>query len=64
MRVQKSVFEGMLRASEAERLAKQCARFLGEEDSLRVYCVSPAGHARSFVFGAGILPEREGYYLL
>lgn len=63
-RVQYSVFEGMMTHKQAVHLAENCARYLGEKDSLRVYALSAAGHRNSFVFGAGVLPEREGYYLL
>lgn len=63
-RVQYSVFEGMMAHDEAKKLAERCAPFLGIDDSSRVYALSSAGHARSFVFGAGYLPEPEGYYLL
>lgn len=63
-RVQYSVFEGMLTDGQARRLGQQCAGFLGVDDSLRVYAISAAGHGRSFVYGAGVMPEREGYFLL
>lgn len=63
-RVQKSVFEGYLTRENARMLAQECCQYLGETDSLRVYAISAAGHRNSFVFGAGYLPEREGYYLL
>jgi CRISPR-associated endonuclease Cas2 len=64
VRVQYSVFEGPLTHIQAKRLAEACARFLGVDDSLRVYAISAAGHGRSLVYGAGQLPEREGFYLL
>lgn len=63
-RVQKSVFEGYLTQNHARKLAEECCQYLGEADSLRVYALSAAGHRNSFVYGAGYLPEREGYYLL
>lgn len=63
-RVQYSVFEGMLTDKQARRLGENCARYLGVDDSLRVYAISAAGHDRSFVYGVGALPEREGYFLL
>ena len=64
VRVQKSVFEGPLTHVQSKRLAERAARYLGENDSLRVYALSASGHARSFTYGAAYLPEREGYYLL
>ncbi len=63
-RVQKSVFEGMLSQSEARNIGENAALLIGPDDSLRVYAITAAGHRNSFVFGAGYLPEREGYYLL
>jgi CRISPR-associated endonuclease Cas2 len=64
IRVQYSVFEGMLTKKNARRLAESACQFLGETDSLRAYAISKAGHQNSFVYGAGYLPEQEGYYLL
>ena len=64
VRVQKSVFEGMLTQRQAKQLAQKAACFLGEADSLRIYAISAAGHRQSMTYGAGYLPEREGFYLL
>lgn len=64
VRVQKSVFEGLMPAAGARRLAQQAAARLDPDDSLRVYAVTADGRRNSFSFGPLPMPEEGGLYVL
>ena len=62
-RVQQSVFEGHLTGDEARKLAMRAANHLGEDDSLRVYCITQAGRQASLAFGPKPLAEAHDFWL-
>lgn len=64
VRVQKSVFEGRLRADAAGRLFDDAEMLLEDGDSLRMYVLSATGRAKSRVAGGAPLPEEGDYWLL
>jgi CRISPR-associated protein Cas2 len=63
-RVQKSVFEGRMTQSAAERLGRRLSLELGPGDSLRIYAVTPVGLKHSLAFGALPMPEQHDYWLV
>lgn len=64
VRVQKSVFEARMDEAAADRLALKAARYLGSDDSLRVYAIGAHGRTRSRAYGPLPLPEAQEFYLL
>ncbi len=63
-RVQYSVFEARMTEVDANRICHQCASWLEEGDSLRVYVIGHDGERRSRVFGDGApFESNEGYWL-
>lgn len=64
-RVQYSVFEAWLTASELQNLRKRLQRLLEEqEDSVRIYALCAACQARVAVLGHGKVTDRPGVVIL
>ena len=64
-RVQFSVFEARLTASQTNRLASRVEALLDKGDSLRVYTIGRSGERHCRVYGAGVPVETEaGFWLL
>lgn len=64
-RVQFSVFEARLTASQTSRLASRVEALLDKGDSLRVYTIGRSGERHCRVFGSGVPVEAEaGFWLL
>jgi len=64
LRVQESVFEAKLAPARAEALARTAARYLGPEDSLRVYAIGRGLRRHCLAFGPLGLSEEQDFYLL
>lgn len=64
VRVQKSVFEGYLTSSEADRLGRRAEKWIGPDDSLRVYCISEGGRRQSRAYGAGNISEASEFWIV
>jgi CRISPR-associated protein Cas2 len=64
VRVQYSVFEVRCTTERAERLLDRLAMLRGPGDSLRMYCLTEDGRARSAARGGAPIPERQEFWLL
>ena len=63
-RVQESVFEVHAGPAAAQALMARLERLRMPGDSLRMYCLTPDGRARSRVAGGAPLPEATEFWLL
>ena len=63
-RVQKSVFEVRTTRLRAERLLALLGREREAGDSVRMYCLTEEGRARSRASGGAPIPERQEFWLL
>lgn len=63
-RVQKSVFEVRTTLERAERLLARLALARDAGDSVRMYCLTEEGRARSQTSGGAPIPERSEFWLL
>ena len=64
-RVQFSVFEARMTATELERVVKKVEAHLDKGDSLRVYTIARPGERHCEVHGSGVPIEKEtGFWLL
>lgn len=64
VRVQRSVFEAWMDKDLADEVSRRAAEELGPHDSLRVYAIGARGYQRTRVYGAAVLSERQGFYLV
>lgn len=63
-RVQESVFELRLSPRRAGALLGRLSRLRGPGDSLRLYCLTEDGRARSAARGGAPIPERHEFWVL
>lgn len=63
-RVQKSVFEVRTTLERAEHLLRRLGQERHAGDSVRMYCLTEEGRARSRASGGAPIPERSEFWLL
>jgi CRISPR-associated protein Cas2 len=63
-RVQKSVFEVRTTLERARLLLDRLGRQRDAGDSVRIYCLTEEGRARSLTSGGAPIPEKEEFWLL
>lgn len=64
VRVQKSIFEGMMTGQKARILARRLNYELMDGDMLRYYALDEDMREKSGQYGGSPLLDRDGYYLL
>lgn len=64
VRVQKSIFEAWMSREKASSVAEELSTKLEASDSLRVYAIGANGYRRTKVYGAGVLSERQDFFLV
>ncbi len=63
-RVQKSVFEVRTTLSRAHAILRRLGQERHDGDSVRMYCLTEEGRARSQASGGAPIPERTEFWLL
>jgi len=63
-RVQKSVFEVRTTLNRAQSLLRRLGQERQDGDSVRMYCLTEEGRARSQTSGGAPIPERTEFWLL
>ncbi|CAL8980237.1 CRISPR-associated endonuclease Cas2 [Rhodoplanes serenus] len=63
-RVQQSVFEVRTTAARAQALLRRLGQERHVGDSVRMYCLTEEGRARSAASGGAPIPERSEFWLL
>lgn len=63
VRVQRSVFEVVMKPPDADALGMRIAAELGEADSLRVYAVDAHGYRRTRTYGVTPMVTRGDYHV-